>query len=83
MKEELTLLITVMSNRDQFRWETPIEHLLPRTPDFTADGIQAWMLQEVSLYPSSSGDILTGQMTTRPGTLEKLRKIKWQDNIHQ
>eukprot|EP00957_Ditylum_brightwellii_P044858 3402785-Ditylum_brightwellii.AAC.1 len=27
-----------MSNRDQFKWETPIAHLVSRTPDFTADG---------------------------------------------
>eukprot|EP00957_Ditylum_brightwellii_P070267 5337855-Ditylum_brightwellii.AAC.1 len=38
MKEELKLLIKAMSNRDQFKWETPIAHLVPRTPDFTADG---------------------------------------------
>eukprot|EP00957_Ditylum_brightwellii_P080601 6130149-Ditylum_brightwellii.AAC.1 len=38
MKKELKLLIKVMGNRDQFKWETPIVHLVPRTPDFTADG---------------------------------------------
>eukprot|EP00957_Ditylum_brightwellii_P061552 4671142-Ditylum_brightwellii.AAC.1 len=38
MKEELKLLIKVMSNRDQFKWETSISHLVHRTPDFTADG---------------------------------------------
>eukprot|EP00957_Ditylum_brightwellii_P090084 6860769-Ditylum_brightwellii.AAC.1 len=38
MKEKLKLLTKVMSNRDQFKWETPIAHLVHRTPDFTADG---------------------------------------------
>ena len=38
MKEELKLLIKVMSNGDQFKQETPIAHSVPRTPDFTTDG---------------------------------------------
>eukprot|EP00957_Ditylum_brightwellii_P108508 8276532-Ditylum_brightwellii.AAC.1 len=38
MKEKLKLLIKVMSNRNQFKWETPIAHLVPRIPQFNADG---------------------------------------------
>ena len=37
LRQELQLLAYILKNKD-FKWETPIAHLIPRTPDFSAWG---------------------------------------------
>ena len=38
LRQELQLLSYILKNDKDFKWETPIAHLIPRTPDFAAWG---------------------------------------------